>query len=101
MSEILEVEHDFRSHIENALASRILPLLGLGAAAGLGLRSQPPRRKPPAWRGVKSGVESASKGVMSGAAARLQQNSLRKASQHKVRLYARPVRSTKTAVAWC
>jgi hypothetical protein len=35
---------------------------------------------PTAWKGVKSGVEVASNGGMSAAEARLQQNSLRKAS---------------------
>jgi hypothetical protein len=41
------------------------------------------RHRHPVWSGVKSGVEGASNGVMSGAEARLQQNSLRKPSLRK------------------
>ena len=49
--------------------------------------TQPPRRKPTAWSGVKIGAESASIGGTSAAEARLQQNSRHRASLRKARLH--------------
>jgi hypothetical protein len=49
--------------------------------------TQLPRRKPRAWRGVESGVNTASKSVTNAAAARLRQRSRPRASLPKTRLH--------------
>jgi hypothetical protein len=54
------------------LRRRILPFLQRPWRASPS-DPQPPRRKPPAWSGLKTGAESASIGVMSAAEARLHQ----------------------------